>query len=377
MRILHVGGAGYGFAFLRDLHRGGHNGNNRSACECSCYFGAAVTGSTTSTLKTTKVSSTTISTRTTTGSGPTSTATDACGTPDFNLYGYGAGTTGGGSATPVTVTSCSALLTAVDNAMSAGPSVTEISGTLSGCGIIDLGSDITIVGVGASSGLTGGGFRIKESSNVIIRNLVFHDAPESYDQIQLNYATYVWIDHCDFSSDGIVGDKDYYDGLVDITHASDFVTLSWNKLHDHWKADLIGHSDNNGAEDTGHLRVTEHHNYWNNVNSRTPSIRFGTAHIYSSCFTNIPTSGIDCRENAEVLVEQNYFSNVTLAIATDIESDVGGYATDLNNIYADSSTTEITQVGSVTPPYKYVLDEASCVCDFLDKYAGTGVVTGL
>jgi pectate lyase len=43
-------------------------------------------------------------------------------------------------------------------------------------------------------------------------------------------------------------------GLLDITHAADFVTISWNTFADHWKALLFGHSDNNAAEDTGKLR---------------------------------------------------------------------------------------------------------------------------
>lgn len=70
---------------------------------------------------------------------------------------------------------------------------------------------------------------------------------------------------------------------------------------------LVGHSDNNGDEDTGHLHVTYHHNYWTNVNSRLPSIRFGTGHIYSSCFEENPTSGINSRMGANVLVEDCYF----------------------------------------------------------------------
>lgn len=37
---------------------------------------------------------------------------------------------------------------------------------------------------------------------------------------------------------------------------------------------LIGHSDNNGAEDKGHLRITYHGNHFLNVNSRVPSLRF-------------------------------------------------------------------------------------------------------
>jgi pectate lyase len=35
------------------------------------------------------------------------------------------------------------------------------------------------------------------------------------------------------STIGITGDKDTYDGLLDITHASDDVTVSWTKFHDH------------------------------------------------------------------------------------------------------------------------------------------------
>lgn len=67
-------------------------------------------------------------------------------------------------------------------------------------------------------GLTNGGFRVKEQTNVILRNLYLHDPPESKDLVELQYSTYVWIDHCDFSTEGLTGDKDYYDGLLDITH---------------------------------------------------------------------------------------------------------------------------------------------------------------
>jgi pectate lyase len=108
-------------------------------------------------------------------------------------------------------------------------------------------------------------------------------------------------------------DKDYYDGLLDITHASEWVTVSNTYLHDHWKASLIGHSDNNAAEDTGHLHVTQHNNYvclanylllylelfanfkkWANIGSRTPSLRYGVGHVFNSYFLNMNT-GIDTR----------------------------------------------------------------------------------
>ena len=51
-------------------------------------------------------------------------------------------------------------------------------------------------------------------------------------------------------------------------------------------------------------------------------------------------------------VEENYFLNTELAIVTDIDSDEDGYAIDRNNIFVNS-TEEITQVGSLTPPYSY------------------------
>lgn len=68
--------------------------------------------------------------------------------------------------------------------------------------------------------MTNGGFRVKKQSNVILRNLYFHNPPEGKDLVEIQYSTYVWVDHCDFSTDGITGDKDYYDGLLDITHVS-------------------------------------------------------------------------------------------------------------------------------------------------------------
>ncbi|KAF3762596.1 family 1 polysaccharide lyase [Cryphonectria parasitica EP155] len=334
--------------------------------ECSCYFTG--TGVVTTSSSATKTSATT-SVSITTSTGPATTATGTCGAANVDaLVGYAAGTTGGGSGEGTTVTTCAELEAAV-----AVGGVIKISGILDGCDIIDLGSDTTVLGVGSQSGMTNGGFRVKEQSNVILRNLYMHDAPESMDLIELQYSTYVWVDHCDLSSEGLTGDKDYYDGLLDITHATDFVTASWNKFHDHWKGSLIGHSDSNAAEDTGHLRVTYHHNYWSDVNSRLPSIRFGTGHFYSSCFENNPTSGINSRMGAEVLVEENYFLNTQLAIVTDLDSDEDGYAVDRNNIFVNS-TEEITQVGSLTPPYSYTLDPASCICDLVTAYAGTGVV---
>ncbi len=53
----------------------------------------------------------------------------------------------------------------------------------------------------------------------------------------------MWIDHNDLSN--------AHDGLTDVKRASDFVTISWNHFHDHDKTALLGHSDDNAAEDLG------------------------------------------------------------------------------------------------------------------------------
>ena len=137
--------------------------------------------------------------------------------------------------------------------------------------------DIQLIALLALDGI---GLTIKGRSNVIIRNLKIAKVLAAHgDAITIQASTNIWVDHCDLSSD-LSHDKDYYDGLCDVTHASDWVTISNTYLHDHWKASLVGHSDRNGPEDTGHLHVTYANNHWNNTSSRAPSFRFGTGHIF-------------------------------------------------------------------------------------------------
>jgi hypothetical protein len=169
--------------------------------------------------------------------------------PVDQLVGYGAGTTGGGPGPGTTVSSCSQLSAALANG-----GVIKVNGMLSGCGILRPISNTSIIGVGSNSGmmslfpsslaeellfltlwpgLSGGGFYVRRVSNIIIRNMRFNVAPSKADAVGLDAATQVWIDHCDFNTKGMTGGKDDYDGLLDITHGSDYVTVSWNKFHDH------------------------------------------------------------------------------------------------------------------------------------------------
>ena len=84
------------------------------------------------------------------------------------------------------------------------------------------------------------------------------------------------------------------------------MTVTNSYLHDHWKASLVGHSDNNGAQDTA-LQVTFALNRWVDLNSRTPSFRFGHGHLYNNVFDN-NSDGINTRQGAQLLVENNVWT---------------------------------------------------------------------
>ncbi|MEU5111881.1 polysaccharide lyase family 1 protein [Streptomyces longwoodensis] len=287
---------------------------------------------------------------------------------DSAPVGFGAGTTGGGSASAVTVSTLDAFKTAVSGSTA---KVVKVNGLISLSGQVDVGSNTTVLGVGSSSGFTGGGLRLKKVSNVVLRNLNL-SKPVSTDAITVQASTKVWIDHNSLSSDRSHG-KDYYDGLVDVTHGSDYVTVSWNTFKDHYKGSLVGHSDSNAGEDTGHLRVTYHHNWFNNVNSRIPSLRFGTGHFYDNYVVGAETA-VHSRMGAQMLVENNVFRSTTVAVTTSRDSDEDGYA-NLTGNDLGGAATEISRVGTFTKaPYGYTAEPASSVVASVTAGAGAGKI---
>ncbi|CAH0034526.1 unnamed protein product [Clonostachys rhizophaga] len=175
------------------------------------------------------------------------------------------------------------------------------------------------------------------------------------DAIGIQASTNVWVDHCDLSSD-LNNGKNYYDDLLDITHAADYNTVSNTFFHDHYKASLVGHSDSNSAEDTGHLRVTYANNYWYNVNSRAPSIRIGTGHIYDQYHLGILSSAINTRMGAQIRVESTVFDNCATKAIVSEDSDSVGYATTGDISYGSSTNTPpLGTLGSSGIPYSYTL----------------------
>ncbi|MES5824097.1 polysaccharide lyase family 1 protein [Streptomyces sp. RG80] len=291
----------------------------------------------------------------------------SAGAADSAPVGFGAGTTGGGSASAVTVSTLAAFKTAVTGSSA---KVVRVNGLISLSGQVDIGSNTTVLGVGSSSGFTGGGLRLKKVSNVVIRNLNISKPLAPADGVEVQASTKVWIDHNSFSADRS-HDKDYYDGLLDINHGSDNVTVSWNTFKEHFKGSLVGHSDNNASEDTGRLRVTYHHNRFSNVYSRVPSLRFGTGHFYNNYVDGAETA-CHSRMGAQMLVENNVFRNTGVAVTTNRSSDVDGYA-NLRGNDLGGAATEISRVGTfTTPPYGYTAESASTVVASVTSGAGTG-----
>ena len=141
---------------------------------------------------------------------------------------------------------------------------------------IRIGSNTTIVGVGKDAMIKGAWFDIRGTANVansrtniIVRNLTFRDTYDCfpqwsptdgtlgswnalYDSISLRDTNNVWVDHNTFE-DRDTADAtlplhfgvlfQVHDGLLDITNASDLVTVSWNRFRNHDKMMLIGSSD--------------------------------------------------------------------------------------------------------------------------------------
>ena len=180
---------------------------------------------------------------------------------------------------------------------------------------IRVGPNTTIVGLGRDATMLGVNLLIQNVDNVIVRNVDFENAFDcfpawdpndgatgnwnsQFDNITVKGTTHLWVDHASFT-DGAMPDSssptffgrpfEQHDGELDITNASDLATVSWNAFREHDKTMLIGSSDSTTA-DTGKLRVTLHHNHFENVGQRAPRVRYGQVHVYNNYYV-IPDGG--------------------------------------------------------------------------------------
>lgn len=291
----------------------------------------------------------------------------------------GGSTTGGGSASPTTVTSLSQLNSAAGGSTAR---VITVSGTISGD--VTVGSNKTIVGACGGTATIKGHIQMDGSKNVILRNLNVvgynctdspSDCSAGADAITIeNSANHIFIDHCDIS--------DGSDGNLDITHGSDYITIAWTKFHysgvragGHQFSNLIGHSATNGSEDSGHLRVTFDHVWWaDHVDQRMPRVRFGHVHVFNGLYTSIgDTYCVGVGTDANILLENSVFVNVKNPIDTSNVDPTAASVCESNGNVFSGTTGSSSPVGSgsaFTPPYTYTLEAATSVRSHVQAGAG-------
>ncbi|TEA09603.1 Pectate lyase plyB [Colletotrichum sidae] len=291
--------------------------------------------------------------------------TDAC---NIGYCTQNGGTKGGAGGTTTTVTNL-AQLSAAANA--SGPGIIVVQGNIVGKAKVQVGSDKTIVGKSGSS-LEGIGLTILGQKNVIVRNMKIGKVEAAYgDAITIQLSKNVWVDHCELYATREGVDKDFYDGLVDLSHAADWVTVSNVYFHDHSKGSLVGHSDSNAAEDTGTLRVTYANNHWYNIRSRGPLLRFGTAHVYNN-YVNGMDTGLNSRMGAQALIQSSLFENTgKKAIFTESSKEVGYVvAIDVTLTGESANTAPLGKLTASSPPYSYSLLGSANVKAAVTKEAG-------
>ena len=243
----------------------------------------------------------------------------------------------------------------------------------------NVASDKTIIGVGGTAVLSGGGLNIglpvddaitsppaNAVHNIIIRNIHFTGATDDLINVQM-FSHHVWIDHNEFSN----GD----DGAVDIKRGSDWVTVSWNHFHDHDKTLLLSHDEDACPQDCGRLHVTYHHNYFNRSDQRHPRVRFApVVHVYNNYYFD-NSYGIASTYDSGVLVEGNYFFSVNNPGRVEFSGDLGRIV-ERNNILVECNHPIETR-GTVTEPstfYSYTVDPPASVPSIVPAGAGVGKI---
>lgn len=278
------------------------------------------------------------------------------------------GTTGGAGGPTVTATTTEQFLEYIDTT---GPLVIRVQGTIDITSKQGVRPNKTLVGVGSSAVINGGGLDFYRSYNVIVRNIRFTNAED--DAVNVGQESHhIWIDHNEFVAP--------VDGAVDIVRGSQYVTVSWNWFHKTDKSMLLGHSDANSSQDAGKLKVSIHHNFFDGSSQRHPRVRFGEpVHVYNNYYKGNALYGVASTMNAGVLVEGNYFEAVPHPCysASGYAESGPGRLVQRGNVFAGAGTGACETNGTVTEPrtfYSYTLDAATDVPSLVRAGAGVGKV---
>ena len=169
-------------------------------------------------------------------------------------------------------------------------------------------SYITFEGIGDDAVADGWGLRIKNASNIEVRNLGFMNCDsEEGDDVSLQQNNdYIWVHNCDFFYGAAGSDADQIkgDGALDCKKST-YVTFSYNHFWDCGKCNLLGLSEGT----TSGLYITYHHNWYDHSDSRHPRVRYYSTHVYNNYYDGNAKYGVGSTTGASVFVEGNYFRN--------------------------------------------------------------------
>jgi pectate lyase len=219
--------------------------------------------------------------------------------------------------------------------------ITDLSYMLDGDLVIEDNNNascyITMEGVGADATADGWGIRVKNASNIEIRNIgIMNCNSGEGDNIGLQQDNdYIWVHNCDYFYGDAGSDPDQVkgDGALDCKKST-YVTFSYNHFWDNGKCNLLGLSD----ESTTGYYITYHHNWYDHSDSRHPRVRFYSAHVYNNYYDGNAKYGAGSTMGSSVFEEANYFRNCKYPMLISMQgSDVYDESTGAND-YTDMPT---------------------------------------
>lgn len=228
--------------------------------------------------------------------------------------------------------------------------VTDPATTLNGDIVIENGNlasgHITLEGIGEDAVVDGWGIRIKNASNIEVRNLGIMNVNSSEgDNIGLQQNNdHIWVHNVDFFYGDAGGDADQAkgDGALDCKKST-YVTFSYNHFWDNGKSNLLGLSEGT----TDGLYITYHHNWYDHSDSRHPRVRFYSAHVYNNYYDGNAKYGVGATEGSSVFVEGNFFRHCKYPILTSMQgSDVWNESAQAND-YKNMPTFSSEDGGSI------------------------------
>ena len=309
------------------------------------------------------------------------------------------GTTGGAGGQTVRATTGTAIHAALcGRASSSTPIIIQVEGTINHGNTTKVSGDscntaadkielkeisnVTIIGVGGGALFDQLGIHFRDASNIIIQNVTVRNVKKSGsplsnggDAIGMESTVRnIWVDHVTLEASG--GEDEGFDGLFDMKDNTQYVTLSYSILRNSGRGGLVGSSES----DLSNGFITYHHNLYENIDSRTPLLRGGIAHIYNNSYVSLHESGINSRAGARARVDNNYFRNSKDVLGT-FYTDQAGYWQVSGNVFDNVTWSapgsdhkpagpDVKSTTTVNVPYSFRLDQANCVPNIVSRTAG-------